>query len=336
MRHLAALAVVLLTPTAAAQSPFRHETRNGVLEIHGLRRWTLQAIEDSLARYAPGETLEAPTCAATLTQRLGFSSVEVARIGVDSLTGHKLTVITVVEPGQSAAIGTRSSFATRQPTDARFRDFAMLMFKGNGQAALQSMAQLYDTTGSVGSMQNTDTRALGTLLREHATPDFHALARTTLLTDGNDTNRVGAAMALAGSFGNDSTYWTLADGLRDGNGVVTITAGLALHALASHEQRRVDWAPARESLLRIFSGAGIFQHQFVRAALLASQIDTTLARDVTAPGEDLLLSQLSSQSTHKRASARSYLGYLVGRDLGEHPTAWKQWFQSRRYGSTLR
>ena len=71
----------------AAGAPLRAQTRaelplrdGRVVEVLGLRRWTLAMLQDSLARYAPGERLERHSCAAALRYRLGFADAAATEV----------------------------------------------------------------------------------------------------------------------------------------------------------------------------------------------------------------------------------------------------------------
>ncbi len=61
-RSLFALCSLALTSSLAAQSII--ETPTSTIEIMGLKRWTLRMIQDSLAVYAPGDSLTGHACAA--------------------------------------------------------------------------------------------------------------------------------------------------------------------------------------------------------------------------------------------------------------------------------
>ena len=75
----ARLALVTLLMTAGthrlrSQSPAVLTLPDGrVIEVLGLRRWSLAMLQDSLSRYSPGDSLQTHSCAAVLRYTLRFA-----------------------------------------------------------------------------------------------------------------------------------------------------------------------------------------------------------------------------------------------------------------------
>ena len=73
------------------------------VEVLGIERWSLRMIQDSLDKYAPGESLVSHTSAAVLRYKLGFAdaSSNSYRMSEDTL---ERVVVAVVEPQDSARV----------------------------------------------------------------------------------------------------------------------------------------------------------------------------------------------------------------------------------------
>ena len=82
-----------LPPTPQAASL---KTEDAEIEIIGLREWTLEMVQDSLAKYAPEDGLATHACAAALRTKLGFADASVS-ISF-SRPGMRRVDIAVVEP----------------------------------------------------------------------------------------------------------------------------------------------------------------------------------------------------------------------------------------------
>src|SRR5207247_10808631 len=96
-RVVFALAPILLAPsTATAQQRFR--TPQGIVEVVGLRRWTVQMIQDSAAKYAPGQDLASHACAAVLRLKLKFADASVMYYRPDTGSSGGVLIVSVIEP----------------------------------------------------------------------------------------------------------------------------------------------------------------------------------------------------------------------------------------------
>src|SRR2546426_6814928 len=141
-----AFAVILLAPSfAAAQQRFR--TPQGIVEVVGLRRWTVQMIQDSAAKYAPGQDLASHACAAVLCLKLKFADASVVFYRTDTvyyrsdtaLSGGVL-IVSVIEPQDSALVRYKPRYHDSLPVHPEWRT-AVDVFENHNhafQTAVQS------------------------------------------------------------------------------------------------------------------------------------------------------------------------------------------------------
>src|ERR1051325_440076 len=75
------------------------------IEVLGLNRWTIQMIQDSMTKYAPGESLASHACAAVLRYQLGFADAS-STTYMGFIRGDTIprVVIALVEPQDSARV----------------------------------------------------------------------------------------------------------------------------------------------------------------------------------------------------------------------------------------
>ena len=137
-------------------------------------------------------------------------------------------------------------------------------------------------------------------------------------------NRVAGVVLLANFATADSTWWTLADALRDPSGVVSGTARQVLSALRRGAARRVDWAPAANTVRAILDGTNLFAHSEMMEVLATTHVDPALAGPLLKGGH-IVLAKLRSQGTDERQAARRFLVQVARRDLGGDPAAWDDW-----------
>src|SRR2546426_4254089 len=155
-----AFAVILLAPSfAAAQQRFR--TPQGIVEVVGLRRWTVQMIQDSAAKYAPGQDLASHACAAVLRLKLKFADASVVFYRTDTVyyrtdtvyyrsdtvyyrsdtaSSGGVLIVSVIEPQDSALVRYKPRYHDSLPVRPEWRT-AVDVFENHNhafQTAVQS------------------------------------------------------------------------------------------------------------------------------------------------------------------------------------------------------
>jgi hypothetical protein len=310
------------------------ETRDTRLELIGLKRWTLAMIQDSLARYAPGDSLTSHACAAILRQKLGFADAAVQFYPAGFFGNTKgYFSVPVVEPQDSARVRYRAeprdSAADRAewlPALAVFRDHNQVF-----QTAIQRPSLLLGQTHPDSARPPlAGARPLFEFLRAHRRERDRHEALRTLAQDGNWQNRVIAAVIIAGFADSDSTWWALVDALRDRDGRVSATATQVLTTLSRSAARTVNWAPAVDPLRAVLDGTNLFAHNALLETLAATRVDPSLARLLLRGGGELVIAKLRSEDPIGAKAAQNFLLQVSGGglDFGRDAGAWEAWIRS--------
>src|SRR5205809_6085677 len=101
-------------------------------------------------------------------------------------------------------------------------------------------------------------RPLLEFLRAHRTEADRSVAQSTLAHDGSARHRALAAVVIASFVDSASTWWTLAEALRDA--MVSATASQVLSVLSNGAARPVNWAPAADGLRAVLDGTNLSAH----------------------------------------------------------------------------
>jgi hypothetical protein len=327
-----AAAILLCVAAQVASSQTILENDQMRLELIGLKRWTVPMIEDSLRLYAPKDSLLSHACAAVLREKLKFADASVVYY-TTTIAGNPMKpymAVTVVEPQDSGLIRYRGPFRDSLPARRTWAPMRAVFEKHN--PAFQQAIQRPDFLWSDAPLRGADSALTPALplrrfLRTHRTAKDRQLALTTLATDGNWQNRVGAIVLLANFSGSDSAWWALTDALRDPVGPVSGTAAQVLTALTRRAPRRVNWAPATQTVRAILDGTNLFAHNEMMEVLAATQVDPALARPLLKDGGYIVLAKLGSQGIAERQAARRFLVQVAGHDFGDAPAAWHEWLR---------
>lgn len=307
------------------------ETPTARVELIGLKRWTLPMIQDSLARYAPGESLASHACAAILRQKLGFADAAAQYSPPSAANPKGYWAVPVVEPQDSARVRYRELPHDSLPDRADWAA-ALAVFRDHNQvfqSAIQTPAFLLGRMhpDSV-EAQLAPSRPLLKFLREHRTEVNRHLALWTLERDRNARNRVLATVIMAGFAASDSTWWALADAFRDQDGMVAATASQVLSTLSRSATRPVNWAPVADGVRAVLDGTNLFAHNTLLEVLAATRVDPALAPVLLSGGGELVLAKLRSEDGIGARAARRFLKQVSGRDFGQDAAAWEKWIRS--------
>ena len=327
-----AVTMVLCVVTQTAGSQTIRENDQMRLELIGLKRWTVSMIEDSLRRYAPKDSLLSHACAGILREKLKFADASVVyhttTVGGQAMKPYM--AVTVVEPQDSGLIRYRGPFRDSLPARRAWRPVRVLFEQHN--LIFQEAVQRADFFWSDAALPAAESGLrpalpLRRFLRAHRTANDRQLALATLASNGNSNDRVVAVVILANFAGSDTTWWALADALRDPEASVRGTAAHVMTALSGRAPRRVNWAPASPTLRALLDGTNLFAHNAVMEVLAATEIEPALARPLLAGGGHIVLAKLRSQGTAERQASRRFLVQVAGHDLGDSPSAWQAWLR---------
>lgn len=297
-------------------------TAAGSVEFLGLEKWTPAEIQQRLG-YASSDQLH--YCAADLKKKLGFP--EVAVVGY-SEHGHRIAVVTVIEPDRAAEVVYRSQPSQHAALsvgweslkkfakEPGFLEGGILDYGRNLPGSLADLPWLSDGT----------PQTWWPVLRSYRKKSDLKRAQQILGQSDDSEARAVAAIVLMNFVSEDAAWRSLVSGLRDPNGLVQATCWQALNSLATYHPRKVDWAPAISDLVALLHGTDLFAFQFVLKTLTETKIDTALAGALLGHGgARLVVAYLGANHDEQRDLAHSFLVVVAGRDLGSDPTSWERW-----------
>lgn len=326
-RSIILFVALVLPPAAAAQSRF--ETPKGTVEVIGLRRWTVQMIQDSAAKYAPGQDLASHACAAVLRFKLGFADAAVSVQMPSTPGGKTFTTVTVVEPQDSALVAYRNAPTGVQRVPATW-DSVVALFQAHNedfQFAVQIPGMLTaDTAPTRFGPVSPTASALRSLIRADRSPGAFRLAVQAALTDSSVFHRLAAVVMLQGFADQDEAWRVLAEAQRDPMGIIDANAEMSLSALAlGMPGRKVDWRPVAPTLRLLLNGTHTFGLDHLMRVLATTKVDPALAPTLLGGNGRLVLDRIGATDEIGRRAAMDLLRQLSGLDHGTDVAAWQHW-----------
>lgn len=333
---------------ASAQTPpgtlgvESYASPQGLVEVLGLRRWTLDMLRDSVRARRPGVELHDAACMVVLRDSLGFPDALVRELNYAARANaraERFLVIKLVEPGDTARVrwvttASVDSFRVLRPSFAplilgaadsagSFRPGALLYPLQFGADTVRLAALISRMPPARRAVTVADVERVRAFRAAHAGEASWRAALRTLGSDGVYANRVAAAVVLAGFPERDSTWRALVSSLRDGNQTVRTTALTVLEALPATP---IDWAPAVPALRALLGGTNLEASEAVFRTLARTRVAPTLAAPLLRGNSDWVLAHLRARTPGAAESARALLVQLHGGvDLGSDPAAWTQW-----------
>jgi len=328
---LTAMAVGLARAPAEAQAVLTFPGKT--VEVIGLRRWTIPMVQDSLAKYAPGITLDSHACAQALRYKLGFADAAVMSYQTpgDSL---ETVLVIVVEPQDSARVQYRPAPLDSARPRAAWRPLLRVIREKPPafQTALwQYRAWELDPHVALppwAARDSTEIRAVWRFLAGQRRSAHLETAIRVLRTDSNVYDRIAAAAILANFTDQDRALHALVGALLESDGPVKGIASIVLESFSQERPRPVDWRPVAAELHAILNGTDLFALSATMRLLVATGVHSDLAPSLLRGGGEMVLSFLTAQHPDPRLSAHALLVALRGTDLGFDINPWREWIRS--------
>ncbi|MBL0938507.1 MAG: hypothetical protein IBJ03_06420 [Gemmatimonadaceae bacterium] len=331
--------------TGTALRNVSYEAPIGIVEVTGLRRWSLEMLRDSVRVHRPGLELHDSACAAVLRQFLGFPDAQViTQTYVDSAGAkpRRFVSIKVIEPGEAdrirwATTAKADTFRVLRPSYASLilgaTDGSGSFVLGPVLGPLQFGRDTARFSASIAAMPSARRATLeADAARLHAFQLAHSdraawrVALEAVREDGEYVNRFAAVVVLAGFGERDATWHALADALRDGQEAVRKSALTVLQILPS---RTVDWTPVVPGLRALLGGTNVAATEAVLRTLARSRVSPALAGPLLHGNAEWVLAHLRSRNPATSFEARALLVQLNGgKDLGADARLWEQWLGS--------
>jgi hypothetical protein len=333
-----ALAVISMALGNAANAQVSYESPKGRVEVLGLRKWTLAMLRDSVRRYVPGQELHDAACMVTLRDSLHFAEASVSWFSMapPGAKPQDFLTIKVIEPDQASRVQwnprIRDEFTSILPDYASvilpITDSSGAVSRGRFEFWLQfpDSASRHDILARNPEARRLDGERVFRFLATRQSASDQRRAMRTLQRDGFWVNRMVAAAVLSNFPAVDSTWWVLAQALRDPREAVR---GVALRSLSAMPPRTIDWRPVVTDLRLLVGGTNLPAMEQVFDILGRTNISPSLSAPLLRGNAEWVLDHLNSGTPMAPERAHHLLMRLNGgKDLGRTPEAWTAWVGS--------
>lgn len=284
-------------------------------------------MQDSLARYAPRDSLQSHACAAILRYKLGFADASSTTFVAPD--GTSRVVVAVREPQDSARVRYRlvkldslhSRVDWRVASDViqRRPDIfwpAIQSYLRDDRSATLTWRSREDSTMSA---------ALVGFLSTRVSPKDLRTARRVLAASSNMYDRAIAALILANFPQRDEGWWALVEALREVDGPVRGVAAETLVAMSRRHPRRVPWTPVASAIHAMLDGTSLFVVPTLLEVLARTHAGPRDAIHFLRGGGDMVVRYLDSSEPSLASRSRTLLIQLHGGDLGSSTQVWRDW-----------
>ncbi|MEP6620664.1 MAG: hypothetical protein ABJE47_15170 [bacterium] len=345
MTRCAAAVLVCCWLAGCSDPPVRPVVRAALapgltVEVIGLRRWSLPMISDSLAKYAPGESLASHACIANLRYKLGFADANI--VGFDTVdiretdTTRRGTMIVLVrEPQDSARVHPVIRAIDNTPRYEEWRPVTHVfladvpVFLDFYQAYLRQDSSAIPGGQSV--RDSLDWAAMTQLLaHEHTNSGFTKAIHVLDQSPSNPDRSV--AILILSRYPDREEAWRalLMAAVEDHQWLDSGIAQEALQVMSARHPRPVDWAPVAPVIRNVLDGTALPALIPVIDVLLRTGVDQRSAAGLLKGGGEVLTALLEVSSSEVAKPAHDLLVKLRGQDLGNAPGPWRKWIGTLR------
>ncbi len=319
-------------PSTAASLPVRavveHQPYRS-LEVVGLRRWSMEMLNDSLNAHAPGMSLFDHGCAATLRYELGFA--EAASFIVQNPSGRRgrLSIVLLIEPQDSALVRHRELPRDTVGSTAPWHHLVDL--SRSDRSLLRDVALTVARSGAdlgsdVPEVRRAQIAAARPLFARYRGSEDLELATRILTSSPHLHDRMAAVAVLSGFPDEDAAWHALTGAMLESDGPVRSFASSVLATFAHFQPREVDWSPAHDSVRDLLNGGSLFQLPYFVNVLLSSGVTAEDAVPMLRGGGHGLLMLARLEYGPMREPAMRLLRALAPTDVGgDDADAWERW-----------
>jgi len=284
-------------------------------------------LQDSLARYAPNDSLQTHSCAGALRYKLGFADAAATSFVFRTDLPARV-VVSVREPQDSSRV--RYRMLPRDTTSGRMEWRAATEVMRTRPDVFWPAVEAYVTETAALPRLGTATDSgaalsmLGFLKARTAERDRLA-AHAALVQSPNVFDRAAAALILQNFRGRDDTWRALAETIRESDGLAKAVASRVLLQLAYSSPRPVDWTPAAAGINAMLDGTSLFEVPTLIEVLIRTSVGPAQARPFLRGGGEMILAYLGSGTNALSSPAHKLLIQLRGTDLGDAAAPWRAW-----------
>ncbi|MEO5815055.1 MAG: hypothetical protein ABIT20_07235 [Gemmatimonadaceae bacterium] len=307
----------------------------------GLRRWSLEMIDDSLAKYAPGESLASHACIANLRYKLGFADANI--IGFDTLAIREIDttrsgtmILLVREPQDSARVHPVIRALDETPRHEEWRSVTTVfrsdlpLFLSFYQAYLREEPSA-TPKGAASVRDSPDWAAMTQVLaREHTDSGFTKALHVLDHSPSNPDRSV--AILILSRYPDREEAWRalLMAAVENHQWLDSGIAQEALQTMSARHPRPVDWTPVAPVIRNVLDGSALVALAPVIDVLLRTGVDRRSAPALLKDGGEVLTALLEVSSSEVARPAHDLLVKLRGEDLGNAPAPWRAWIGTLR------
>lgn len=304
--------IFLLTFTALAQ---KIETKYGVVEFVGLKKWNLEDLVDSLIALNPNTNLHA--CAAILKQHYKFADASVMNLSTeDGLS----TIVTVIEPQDSFRVNYRSVLNYISEIEINWNELIRLtddistvqiglqyyggILKGNIEATHDKIKKYTDI------IDVNNLNSLWSFLYNHQNAVDKDIAIKILAGDRNPKKRIAATLILSNFSNDDESRKVLVETLRDPDENVRFIAYLTLNMYVNYFPRKIDWSESKSSLRWLLNGTYLASFETLLRILEKTELTSGLGKKLLCNNYEFVSDYLGVQNIESKSKIISFLKFI--------------------------
>ena len=299
-----------------------------VVEVLGLRRWTVQMVQDSLTRYSPSDSLQSHACAAVLRYKLGFADAAAGTFSMGPGRPNRI-LVTVREPQDSARVLYR--MLGNDTTNARAEWRAITGVRSSNRPVYRAVIDGYiagDSSLRGEKWSPSDRRTAEVMfafLHSHRSEEDRRAATEVLTASPNVFDRETAVLILSNFMDRDETWRTLVETMREVDGVAKGDAAQVLWRFATERPRKIDWMPVAGGIHAMLDGTSSRNLSTLILVLQRTNVDPSSAHALLHDGGEMLIAFLESETANISDESHKLLVQLRGADLGRTSAAWRTW-----------
>lgn len=311
------LILLLLTFTSLAQ---KIETKDGVVEFVGLKKWNVNDLADSLIALDPNSNLHA--CAVTLKQHFKFADASVMSLPMER---GIYTVVTVIEPQDSSRVNYKSILNYKSEIIVDWGELINLIEDFNtiqiglqhyGGILLGDIEATHEKIKSYVDFININKlNSLWSFLYDHQNAADKDLAIKILTSDKNPTKRMAAVLVLSNFSNYDKCWQVLVETLRDPDENVRSMAYLTLNMYANYFPRKIDWTESKSSLRWLLNGTYLASFETLMRLLEKTELTPELGNQLLCNNYEFVFDYLGVQNIESKSKIISFLKFIFKENL---------------------
>lgn len=317
------LAVAVPAAVGAQKTPTVISLDDGrSIYVSGLRSWTVDMVQDSLARYAPTVSLYSHSCAAVLRYKLHFADAAVMTLSMGRGTPD-VVFVDVREPQDSSRVKYRTIPVDTVAPRPEWRAVTQAM--SDSPRTFHTAARSF-LSGTPHATTDSAAAAIVAFLRERNRPSDFRDALEVLDGSPNYQDRTVAALILSNFPDETATWQALLDGMRESDGPVKSLSAQSLASVSGKSSRAPDWLKLASTIGPMLDGTSLFVlDDLIGILSQRTEIGQEHAVPFLAAGGEMLVSLAANPHPVRSAPARALLVKLAGQDLGSDPADWSAW-----------